>query len=385
MGFLLRLAAVGAACCWLCRPACAWNAAQCCICGPNDVPGRCTACIPPGTSLFFSGDSLTRYQVLDLLYSLKHGGGGDGSLGEWAEREVNNPLAYDTWMPGALGADQREASMRGSHAELSPEEHACDCHPARSKADVEKEHFIENRYFRSEACDVNVSFMQVLHVHWVEGHLRGEYGSEPARPAAVRSVIPPPVKALEPFASLRWRMSWTEALREIVAKHHPHVLVVNQGAWHNTLSRNARFYEELRDAALDAVGPEGCAVWKTTTKARDRSTAKPDTRALKAFGDPDGRTAVFQAGKLTNALAPTNASYHDHVHFRPKTGVYRALNLALIRGLFPPADGGAASGAQLGGMGAPTMLPDRLKLRCPRGQAFPHPPKPLLRGGRQSK
>lgn len=329
----------------------AWSARECCVCAPDDTPGRCSACIPPGSSIVFSGDSIMRYSYLDLVYSLKFGSGGHGSLGDWSTRTVDNPLFYGTWRPGANGSSTREAFTNGTHLELAPEEHTCDCHasPRPNTWTIQRDHVIENRYFRSAACDANVSFVSALHTHRLEGHVRGEFGAEPAQPSAARHVLPQGLESLAPFEPLRWQMSWEEAVRDIVAKHRPTLLVLNQGLWTNTQRKDRRFHARMSAAAEAAVGPRGCVVWKTTTQRRGDNSSARDTKALAAFG----AAAVLDAGRLSEVLAPDPSYYKDLVHFQPASGVYRAFNLALLEGVFVPDEGPAP------------------RLACPRGRAFP--------------
>lgn len=284
-------------------------------------------------------------------YSLKH-----GSNGSWAHRARNHPLIYHSWeltpaeraQTSAKLTYARALHMFGTSAELSPEEE-CDCHPADGMSKNRGNHLIDNHYYHEPRCGLNLTYFSTRG-HWkVEGHRRGEYGSEPPG-VAFRSIL----GRLGQSWELRWRwvLPPAECIERIVAPLHAHALVFNDGLW-RALGAQAVDLRAVRNASAHAAP---CVVWKTTTKPRAAERAPPDAEGREAFA----RDVIFEAGRMTERLAPTAADYVDKMHFRPE--IYNALNVEMLRGLF----------------GAPERPPGVPRTvgswRCPKpGTHFPSP------------
>ena len=78
-----------------------------------------STCIPSGARLVFIGDSLTRYQYLDLVYALE---GREAEL----RRPVRNPLQETSW-------SSWQDFYHGTHLDLQPNELWCDCYRLEPK------------------------------------------------------------------------------------------------------------------------------------------------------------------------------------------------------------------------------------------------------------
>ena len=111
--------------------------AHCCV-GPR--------CLKRGDVLVFTGESVARYQYLDLVYGLH---GKDAAM----ERRDRNPLEEGTWTGG--WAD----FFANTSAELAPHER-CDCHRGSYET------MLENRVYTDRRCNVSVVYIQVRSVRW---------------------------------------------------------------------------------------------------------------------------------------------------------------------------------------------------------------------------
>jgi len=135
-------------------------------------------CIPAHKTVVLVGDSLIRYQYLDLAYSLKYHGT------QHILRNRSNPLQEDTWIGGW------PAFYNGTTSELQPEEIACDCHRRNSVSlargrrpghaskrptysqRAALESVCEFRMFHSDDCSVRLAYVQAFGSSTtIKGHL----------------------------------------------------------------------------------------------------------------------------------------------------------------------------------------------------------------------
>ena len=114
----------------------------CCV-----TPGLC---FKPNTTLVLMGDSLSRYQYLDLVYTLQQ-----GAKRPYEKWRRHNPLQERSWPSWA-------AFHNGTNAQLWPNEIVCDCDSeqrALPTATKERVNAIENRLYRRDDCGVRVAYV----------------------------------------------------------------------------------------------------------------------------------------------------------------------------------------------------------------------------------
>ena len=278
-----------------------------------ELPCGCvssTHCVPPGSTIVFVGDSLTRYQYLDLVFTLRYGHRAHEN------RTKRNPLNERTWWSWTR-------FHRGTHAELRPHETVCDCHrPALFNMETAK-NTTENRMFQWPRCNVRVAYIQAfgsalcLRGHWP---LQGKLWNWSRGP------LDPQSAEWNRLYSQLSCLDWPTALRNIVSRMEPTAIILNAGGHWSISGLN---FTEIRSAAAEV---SRCVVWKTTTTSRLRvAVATDDAQARQAFA----RDLIFEAGLLTARMP--NLHYWDAqwggVHFTPRTGAYHALNVGLIETL----------------------------------------------------
>ena len=269
----------------------------------NDVD-----CLPPKTTVVFVGDSITRYQYLDLVYTLHFGNRSH------EQRATCNPLQETTW-PSWIDF------FKGTHHELQPHEQVCDCYrdggPTFDLA-------TENRLYVHPACNIRVAYLQAfgnhfpLQGHWplqTHRHKLWKWRYHPISGSEGWQVLSDSVR----------RFDWSSVMRHVVAWLLPTVVVLNSGLWESNLD-----FPRIRMAAKDT--PAECVVWKTTTATgRVGWVAQGEEVARHVFASD----VIFDAGSLTNV--PDFKKYWDsdrcNCHFVPQTGAYHMLNAALIQQL----------------------------------------------------
>lgn len=288
-------------------------------CMPHECCVEPHLCLPRGARLLFIGDSLTRYQYLDLVYRL-------AGKEETLLRENDNPLSKATWRGGEHGLWYSFYNKTSS--ELGSEQ--CDCY--RDSRAYSPLRMCESRSYHSIGCNVSVSY-------------RRANGGWPLQWHAV------PNGTLHPMTDSEWavqephlqRHEWAPALPLLIEELQPNVLVLAAAYWPTQPTAATKWlpayaralnFSAIREAGR-SLESTGCVVWKTATASRPSLTNNSrmaqnaryaDLMAQEAFGD----ALVFDAKLATQALELTSASFVDDVHFTWRSGAYRALNVAML-------------------------------------------------------
>ena len=277
-----------------------------------------SSCIPSGARWVFIGDSVARYQYLDLVYTLE----GKDELTRQKER---NPLKETTW-------PSWQEFYQGTHADLQPNERWCDCYR------LEQQHHTSNDskvpgFFRGDStceirmhhradCNISLWYLEAFGTRFpLLGHAKPDADSQ---------------KRLEPMTdagwkgqlSSLWRLDWSGALERIVRPMLPTAVVMSTG-FHATRG----FHHSKVLETAKKVSP--CVLWKTHTATRDGSGSFMGAKYGPATEGP-ARAAfkgmLFEAGLVTHRMNLTSSDFWDSggIHFTPQSGVYRALNVAML-------------------------------------------------------
>lgn len=278
-------------------------------------------CLPANATLVFMGDSITRYQYLDLVYTLHFGNR------KHERRDMkNNPLNEYMW-------DSWQEFYNDTTTELQPNE-GCDCYRKEGPWNPSSTRVCENRIFQLP-CGVRVAYVQEFGDMPVVGHW------PPSMSGSMWDWHPLPFgpDSWDLGMGTMWRLAWPAALRKIVGPLlTPSVLVLNAG-FHTTAKVDFRAVREAAHAAASK-----CVVWKTTTPLRKGTFSTRDSAARRAFAND----VIFEAGDLAyqrchqlpvsqavlSSSGEPGACYlqrkDDDVHFLPSAGVYHFLNVKLL-------------------------------------------------------
>ncbi|KAJ1628413.1 hypothetical protein T492DRAFT_148572, partial [Pavlovales sp. CCMP2436] len=285
----------------------------------------------------FIGDSLTRYQYLDLAFTLQ-------SRSDLKARATQNPLMEQTW-------DNYSVFYNGTNEWLQPNEY-CDCHrperPLSKKYNFNtatKRRTVENRHYfwrprrfqagRSNAtsapvftdCKVTISYVSSFKASDnVTGHL--QYST--FLPAAFRAPLSTAAFDAADWRGERWSKSLPEFVTEIGNALSPTVIVYNTGLHSAVVEPSTA--RALHDAMRRA---SPCVIYKTTTRTKVATAAQLSKGVAAVFADG----AVLDAARLTdsNTLRPRGWLQNLHVdnaHYSAKSNVYHDLNMVLLAGLY---------------------------------------------------
>ena len=285
-------------------------------------------CLPPNVTIVFIGDSLTRYQYLDLVFTLHFG---SRDFEHRAQRNPLTALSFATWL----------AFMNHTTSELHPCE-ACDCYRAGRSVTFRPDKICENRLYRYAEADADahgrhtatesgssslqVAFFNVFGSSPVSGHLPKSGNLWQWHPAA-------PVLSAATWNQSLWRHAKLEGLLDtVVARLQPSVIVLNAGL-HPVDGL------DLEAVRRSAAGIAPCIVYKTTTPARPdvdtpahrQRVAAFEAKARRTFAHDillDSTALLERSGKLNRS-----DSFVDAYHFRPASGIYHVLNVGLVREL----------------------------------------------------
>jgi hypothetical protein len=289
-----------------------------------------------GRRIAIIGDSLTRYQYLNLAHFLAYGSWYSTSPHLESERQ---------W--GSWGDFFRGSSARLNAAAPGAFE-VCDC-----VADP-PELRIENRYFVDLGANISLSFRQMRgtltqrghDAEWLNAGCRAppcaQTGCVPGNCSGAHYTLSSPRQLLEHFAST----------------FRPDTIVVNSGFWGGFDAPQTLIDLAAAAIAMRAVGVRDL-IWKVTTAwmspedhsepgASERETLVPSL-TQPAAGAPAWRvydtlalTLPLVAAVKAGAIAETSA-FWDKFHFQQD--VYRGLNEALLLDLMRGCDTCAGLGA----------------------------------------
>lgn len=321
----------------------------------TDVP------VPRNLHILFMGDSLTRYQYLDLVYFLSHNGtwngatpsppissSGESQSGGASERSENvgnytNNLvigrAHDSWNDFFVN----------TNAALAPFER-CDCF--RTQEEVSPSNTIENRYFYDAARNNSVVYLQKFgdwpwRTSWkAEEAFRGsneddsdngddddDDNNQSRRRRNDNSG--PTIQNISQLKPI-YTSNWIGAIQNFVCHLHPKpdVFIFNEGLWdkNNDLVDDDLQYDIVR--ALSDCGVR--SMFKTTTKKRRE---EGEQQRLQHYYYGDLAEYEIQLCQLVDlcldvswtGLVPRDM-YWDARHFLPLP--YTLLNLHLLSVLY---------------------------------------------------
>lgn len=286
-------------------------------------PSSCcvgSSCIPFGARWAFVGDSLTRYQFLDLVYTL-HNGNDDHS-----RRTTRNPLQETTW-------HSWQEFYAGTHAELQPQEWWCDCYRREYRLSkfisnkVQGDATCEIRAYHRPECNASLWYFQAFGTSYpLIGHVKIPADSN-------RRWVPMTDHDWQRNQDSLWRFGGLEELLVRVIGPLQPTAIVMSSSFHSSRGMS---YERVRKLAR-AAAP--CVAWKTLTMPREQtpSNANDGIRETALLADSSARETfardvIFDAGLLTRGMNLSHIDYWDSggFHFTPQSNVYRTLNLAMI-------------------------------------------------------
>ncbi len=258
---------------------------------PSNIP------IPRNLNILFMGDSLSRFQYLDLAYFLTHG--------SWIDPLNDSPSMvtdhdYKSWIH----------FFNHTNKVLAPHEQ-CDCYRKTSGSIVGGKGIIENRFFRDEHHNNTITYLQKFGDYPFKSSWDVSDVFHPHGP------MPTQLSQLQP---LFW-IGWVEAITDFVCKMQPKpsVFVFNQGWWTNNDLVNETLQMDIIDALRDC---NIVSVYKTTNKGQ-----KEVDRDLPEYESQLCDRADYCLNMTWTALVPED-HYVDRNHFLPP--VYTWMNLNLL-------------------------------------------------------
>ncbi len=262
--------------------------------------------VPRNLNILFLGDSLTRYQYLDLVYFLKYG--------NWVDPADE---------PNLLLEKQHESWIdfyNYTNGQLQPYEE-CDCF--RDGIDNNMRFIIENRYFRDEERNNTVTYLQkfgddFMRSSWNVSDIYTHKSSSLSSSSS--SKHGPLITTRADFKPIHF-FKWIQTIEEFVCKMEPKpsVFIFNEGIWAN----NDLVHVTLQGDIVEALRKcNVLSMFKTTTKSRgdtDRNFAKYEERLC---NQTDYCLDLTWTGMVPREM------YWDRVHFIPP--LYSYMNLELL-------------------------------------------------------
>lgn len=273
---------------------------------PEKMMGRTFNTSQPisGLHIAFFGDSVTRYQYIDLIHLLH--------TGKWTpERsgkdDRNNMMFEKTF--------ESQLDMYNFQYDYFDKKEICDCYRADTDKGMDLDNIYVNRYYMDEERDNYVTYIARLgrHVsqgHWLSPEIRP--GSELRLDYSNRTHVKPAV----------WKYDFGDVVRYIIGELNPQprYLVINQGAWKRSAIKPWKFRQI--QAALNETNIT--AIYKTTTKiwhdADEDQWRQHDKLGCQLF---------YCLDLSWTARLNSSEEYFDEVHFRPH--VNHQFNQQLFR------------------------------------------------------
>jgi len=251
--------------------------------------------VPNNLNILFMGDSVSRYQYLDLVYFLSHG--------TWVE-------------PGALPSmvyQRRNHSSWNSfydftNSNLNPYEE-CDCF--RTEGRVNMTNFIENRYFMDVERNNTLSFL------WKGGNEQFKT-SWNATDIHKNHTLVKDASDVSYFG----HADWLGTIEEFVCKMDPRpsMVVMNSGHWGDGGFANATIQEMVVDALR---GCDIASVYKTTTKKKNEKNSVMRDYEQQMCNQTDMCYDTGWTGPLVS-----REFYWDRLHLHAP--IYSMLNVQLL-------------------------------------------------------
>lgn len=264
------------------------------------------------------GDSLSRYQYLNLVYFLEHG--------KWhadAHRPNEVEKSFDSWFEFYRVTNER---LRGHEL--------CDCH-----RDNTKDTTIENRYYAHEA--VKVSYVQLFgedYPVFMHDPVLLNHSSPCLKTGCMQRLCEPGYchPSIPPIIHLGSILQ-TGTIFRLMDRHRKYSQVfINAGLWwiqdgqNQFANRHATLLlEEM--AQFHQVFPGVKVHWKTTTasKLQDAQDYSPELDFARKLVESEAFVSFFDAWALTTKVVRQHPELlWDNLHFF--TPVYKGLNLVLL-------------------------------------------------------
>jgi hypothetical protein len=254
--------------------------------------------LPQNLNIVFMGDSLMRYQYLDLAYFLSHNG-------TWVGPEDNPSMVMEKTHP--LGWN---SFYNFTNANLSPYE-SCDCfRNGKNGSSINHKVAVENRYFIDTERNNRVTFLQ-------------KYGDFLFKSSWAVSEIYQTHELVTNQKDVviinKW--NWVDTVKKFVCAMEPtpSAFIFNSGFWGDhelsPLDGQLQILSALRDCGITSV-------YKTTTVALNPEKATPDGNRERLCSLADMCLNVSWT-----ALVPPE-EYWDNLHFRPI--IYSLINIHLL-------------------------------------------------------
>ena len=250
--------------------------------------------VPHNLNILFMGDSLSRFQYVDLVYFLSHNGTFP------SPDDVPNMVVEKTHKHGWV------QYFNFSNSALQPYEQ-CDCF----RTNTNLSNIIENRYYHDPERNNTVTYLQ-------------KFGSHPFKSSWNVSDVHNAHSLVQSESELNFIYNgadWVDAIRDFVCQisPKPSLFIFNSGLWPNNDLKNV----ELQHKIIKAL--QACEIrsmFKTTTKAKQQSDSSwaEYERQLCRLTDScmDVRWTALVPGEY----------YCDNLHFREP--VYSLLNVQLL-------------------------------------------------------
>jgi len=274
--------------------------------------------IPNNLNIAFAGDSLMRYQYLQLVYFLSHNG-------TWFPDDQHphftNEHQYKGW-----GSFYNETTTL-----MQPYEQ-CDCFRPDGKVWEEnrQERLFENRYFYEPAHNNTIVYLQKMgnNTFKFSWDVKGIYEHGPR-----------PLITKEENVKTIYQGQWVAAIQNHLCKltPKPHVFIFNQGHWVNHLLRNATVQNDIVKALKKC---NIMSIFKTKTKLISEHERQLEDWEVSLCNRTDYCQDVGWTGMVENK------DYIDQYHFTPR--IYRWKNLQTLSMLSSIARG--QSSGKVGGV-----------------------------------
>lgn len=277
-------------------------------------------------SITFVGDSLTRYQYLNLVHFITHG--------KWysSSPPFEHEQLWSSWQDFYQGTTARLTTKNGQTREK------CDCY--RNPKDTLSR---ENRYYENLELNLSISYIQYswgISKRGMDCDKLNLTNCQEGMGCSQASCSPGYCSETHWIAH-----DHMDLLQRIASTLHPDTLIFNSGIWHrlnNPFDEAFTSVERIKDLlklskTLPRHGIRNL-IWKTTTATNEGGfqlgSREIDT-IIPALERDDNlyRWKIFDAFSLTSSVAEEGRSlripvYYDAYHFIPE--IYRGLNEVLL-------------------------------------------------------
>ena len=230
-----------------------------------DVP------LPRNLSILFSGDSLTRYQYIDLAYFLAYG--------KWVHPDDKPNMEVETDHESWVSFYNYTNTM------LQPYEE-CDCF--REEGSLQRKDINENRFFLDKERNNSIAYLQKFGnwpyaFSWDVKDVHNEYG--------------PLITERSQLKPKTWG-HWVQAIKEFICmlEPKPSIFIFNEGIWHN----NDLHDVQLQDDIIHALNECNIkSLYRTTTKEDKKRDSHLEEYELRLCDKTDHSMDVSWTGLVS--------------------------------------------------------------------------------------